>query len=107
MVGAYIFLCKYKCRKNEKDNTRDAKKQAIDSDNDIKKALSKGIPNKSRGIVVRKDLSGFNWSTVPAVLLEMGFMSNAEEDQRMSTETFQNDLVEAIVEGLENYYKED
>ena len=34
-------------------------------------------------------------------------MSNAEEDQRMSTETFQNDLVAAIVEGLENYYKED
>ena len=73
----------------------------------MENALSKGIPNKSRGIVVRKDLSGFNWSTVPAVLLEMGFMSNAEEDQRMSTETFQNDLVEAIVEGLENYYKED
>ena len=73
----------------------------------MENALSKGIPNKSRGIVVRKDLSGFNWSTVPAVLLEMGFMSNAEEDQRMSTETFQNDLVEAIVEALANYFKED
>ena len=29
----------------------------------------------------RSDLTGFNWSQVPAVLLEMGFMSNYNEDE--------------------------
>lgn len=66
--------------------------------------LTKGIENVSRGIVTREDLSGFNWSEVPAVLVEMGFMSNPEEDQRMSTEAFQEDIVTALVDSLEAYY---
>lgn len=67
--------------------------------------LSQGISNTSRGIVTRTDLTGFNWSEVPAVLVEMGFMSNPEEDQRMSTESFQEDLTSAIVQALEAYYE--
>lgn len=35
----------------------------------------------NRGVVERNDLTGFNWSKVPVVLVEMGFMSNAKEDQ--------------------------
>ena len=31
---------------------------------------------KNRGVVERNDLTGFNWSKVPVVLVEMGFMSN-------------------------------
>lgn len=72
----------------------------------LESALQEGIPNKSRGIVTRNDLTGFNWSKVPAVLIEMGFMSNPEEDERMSTNTFQDAIVIAIITGLENYYLE-
>ncbi|MBE6023770.1 MAG: N-acetylmuramoyl-L-alanine amidase [Cellulosilyticum sp.] len=68
--------------------------------------LAEGIPNKSRGIATRKDLSGFNWSEVPAVLLEMGFMSNPEEDLRMNTEAFQEELIKALVASLEAYYEQ-
>lgn len=72
----------------------------------LEKSLKNSIPNASKGIITRNDLTGFNWSKVPAVLIEMGFMSNPEEDKRMSTEAFQQDFVNAVVAGLENYYKD-
>lgn len=70
----------------------------------LEKTISEGIENRSRGIITRNDLTGFNWSEVPAVLLEMGFMTNPEEDKRMSTEAFKDDLVKAIVEGMKLYF---
>ncbi len=53
--------------------------------------ISQTIVNKMRenqqvkvsGIKFRDDLSGFNWSKVPGVLLELGFMSNHEEDKKI------------------------
>lgn len=58
-----------------------------------------------RGTVERNDLVGFNFTTVPCVLLEMGFMTNPEEDQKMSDETFQNKMVDGITNGMIAYYE--
>lgn len=58
----------------------------------------------NRGISVRNDMTGFNWSSVPVILVEMGFMSNPEEDRLMETEEYQSKMVNGIVKGLENYF---
>ena len=58
----------------------------------------------NRGISVRNDMTGFNWSTVPVVLLEMGFMTNPEEDKLMESDEYQNKMVDGIVSGLEIYF---
>jgi N-acetylmuramoyl-L-alanine amidase len=42
-----------------------------------------GWPN--RGLVARGDLTGFNWSNVPAVLVEVGFLTNPGEDRGLAT----------------------
>lgn len=60
---------------------------------------------KSRGISVRDDMTGFNWSKVPVVLVEMGFMSNPDEDQLMSTDEYRNKLADGIINGINNYFK--
>lgn len=70
----------------------------------IDESLGKNISPPSRGLVVRDDLTGFNWTKVPAILIEMGFMSNPDEDQLMSTHEFQMNLVNGVIEGLEAYY---
>ncbi len=62
-----------------------------------------GASNK--GISVRNDMTGFNWSTVPVVLIEMGFMTNAEEDALLATDEYQNKIVSGIVSGLTEYFK--
>lgn len=58
------------------------------------------------GISYRDDISGFNWAEVPVVLVELGFMSNPIEDKKMSTEVYQNKLVDGMVEGILNYFNE-
>ncbi|MDB0438732.1 N-acetylmuramoyl-L-alanine amidase [Clostridioides difficile] len=57
------------------------------------------------GIVQRGDLTGFNWSKVPAVLVEMGFMSNYNEDQMMSNPEYQRKMMQCVADGLDEYFK--
>lgn len=59
---------------------------------------------KSQGMVKSTELTGFNWSTIPVVLLEMGFMTNVEEDKLLNTDEYQNKIVKGIVEGLLKYF---
>ena len=56
------------------------------------------------GIFERNDLTGFNWSQVPVVLVEMGFLSNYNEDQMMSNPEYQRKLMESISNGLDEYF---
>lgn len=54
----------------------------------------------NRGVQERSDLTGFNWSKVPIVLVEMGFMSNPNEDNLLSTEEYQNKLAQGLCNGI-------
>ena len=59
---------------------------------------------KSLGIRVRDDMTGFNWSEVPVLIFEAGFMSNPEEDVLLSTSDYREKLVEALVTGIADYF---
>ncbi|MED1409146.1 MULTISPECIES: N-acetylmuramoyl-L-alanine amidase [Bacillus] len=75
--------------------------------------ISQTIVNKMRenhqvkvnGIKFRDDLSGFNWSKVPGVLLELGFMSNPEEDQKLSDPQYVNSLLQSVTDSVDEYRK--
>lgn len=56
---------------------------------------------KSRGIVTRTDLTGFNWSKVPVVLIEMGFLSNPSEDKLLASESYQQKIAAGLEKGIE------
>lgn len=58
---------------------------------------------KSRGTVISNELTGFNWSKIPVVLLEMGFMTNPKEDKLLNTDSYQDKIVKGVVEGIEKY----
>jgi N-acetylmuramoyl-L-alanine amidase len=59
---------------------------------------------KSRGIVERNDLTGFNWARVPMMLIEMGFMSNPDEDKLLNTDSYRNNIAQGIFDGIEAYF---
>lgn len=40
-----------------------------------------------RGLVPRRDITGFNWANVPAVLTEVGFLTNPGEDRALAGTT--------------------
>lgn len=54
----------------------------------------------NRGVVERSDLTGFNWSKVPVILVEMGFMSNQEEDRLLNDDNYQNKLSQGLCNGI-------
>ena len=48
---------------------------------------SLGFPD--RGLNERSDFTGFNWSDVPVILVEMGFMTNPTDDRLLATAAYQ------------------
>lgn len=60
---------------------------------------------KVNGIFERSDITGFNWSNVPVVILEMGFMSNYNEDEMMSNKEYQRKMMQSIADGVEEYFQ--
>lgn len=61
---------------------------------------------KNRGISVRGDMTGFNWSKVPVALIECGFMSNPQEEEKLASDSYQQVLAEGIAEGILGYLEE-
>ena len=59
---------------------------------------------KNRGLVVRDDMTGFNWSTVPVILIEMGFMSNPDEDRQLATDEYRSKMAMGLYNGCVAYF---
>jgi N-acetylmuramoyl-L-alanine amidase len=58
---------------------------------------SLGFPN--RGLQERSDFTGFNWSDVPVILVEMGFMTNPTDDRLLATAAFQRRAAVGLCRG--------
>ena len=56
----------------------------------------------SRGIK-SGNLHVLRGSLMPAVLIEIGFLSNRSESKKLKNSTYQNQLAEAIVLGIKNF----
>lgn len=70
----------------------------------IQKELNLLLGTTNRGIKQApfKVLTGV---ACPAVLVEVAFLSNADEERELGTEKFQSDVAQAIYRGLVNYLK--
>lgn len=59
---------------------------------------------KNRGVSYRNDLSGINWSEVPSIYIEMGFITNPTEDKLLNDDAFQTKCAQGIADGIDAYF---
>jgi len=78
------------------------------------KALANAIHKKliaetgayDRGVQEADKLATINYSEIPVTILQLGYMTNKDEDTKLWTEEYQNKLVKAICDGIDAYFED-
>ena len=68
-------------------------------------SVASAINTKNRGLFKSK-FYVINHTTAPAILIEIGFLSNPEERAELTKNSRRKATAKAIVEGVENYFKQ-
>ena len=79
--GTHIALPGSAAGAGRTTSTQRASALRASSSREVRSAL--GFPD--RGLQERSDFTGFNWSNVPVILVELGFMTNPTEDRLLAT----------------------
>lgn len=59
---------------------------------------------KNKGIQYVDNMSGINWCTIPVTIVEMGFMTNPEDDAMLVDPNMQVKMAAGIANGIDAYF---
>jgi N-acetylmuramoyl-L-alanine amidase len=71
----------------------------------VQRELVRSLGFPDRGLQERDDMTGFNWADVPAILVEVGFMTNPTEDRALATEAYRERAARGICRGALLYLR--
>jgi N-acetylmuramoyl-L-alanine amidase len=72
---------------------------------DVLQSLASKTGARNLGITETDSMTGINWSQAPVTIVEIGFMTNKEEDILMEEEDYQAKIVYGIADGIDLYFK--
>lgn len=72
---------------------------------DVLSAYVQATGLSSRGVLEEDNMTGNNWSQVPCTLIEMGFMTNPDEDLKMADSDFQEKMVDGLADGIDEFFE--
>ena len=73
----------------------------------VQTELVRALRSRDRGLDERSDITGFNWSKVPAILPELGFMTNSREDRLLTSRAYQQRAAVGLCRGILRYLRRD
>ncbi|NMM61401.1 N-acetylmuramoyl-L-alanine amidase [Clostridium sp. P21] len=83
------------------ENTKSINEKSMYYGKTVLNTLVSEVGMNNRGVVQRNDMTGFNWSKVPVILIEMGFLSNPQEDQLLCSDDYENKLAQGLAHGID------
>src|SRR5207237_9848225 len=79
--------------------TDDIYAQSLRAARKVQAAVARSTGAKNIGLVLRSDLTGFNWANVPAILVECGFMTNPAQAGLPRTPAYQPQVARGLTAG--------
>jgi N-acetylmuramoyl-L-alanine amidase len=71
----------------------------------IEEEVVRSLGSRNLGLSRRSDLTGFNWSDVPVVLVEVGFLSNPRENRLLNSARYQRRAALGMANGIGRFVR--
>ena len=65
----------------------------------VQRAVVQALGSRDLGLDKRSDITGFNWANVPAILVELGFLTNPREDRLLATASYRERAARGLCRG--------
>jgi N-acetylmuramoyl-L-alanine amidase len=65
----------------------------------VQRSVLRRLRSRDLGLQARGDITGFNWADVPAILVELGFLTNPREDRLLQTPAYRERAARGLCEG--------
>lgn len=102
-LNSFIRSTYYGAQTFYKKGSEEGERLAIIIQNELKNILDK---DNNRQPQDRDDIYILNEVNIPSVLVECGFLSNANEEQLLTNESYQEKIAWSIYVGIMNYFNE-
>ncbi|MTI71710.1 MAG: N-acetylmuramoyl-L-alanine amidase [Firmicutes bacterium] len=97
---SYFFAVLSPSNKKSKINPKDQ----ISFARVMQDTLSSNLNRRNRRLLKKPSYVVLRETKMPAVLMELGFLTNEEDERLARTKTYQKKAAEAIADGLDKYF---